>query len=260
MQKITKKLLAFRNDILEKSVGFFKKKPEHLFIFSHMRSRSSVLSHIIGSNPEVCGYSELQISYVNQDSLCEAKNSFLKESIGKPRYFLDKILHDHGFSSEIFSAENIKVIFLLREPESTIKSIINMGYLTGKNWYKDPSNALSYYNDRLHQLESLSLYSKGSYIFIDSDDLVNKPDLVLKKITAYLKLKKPLKKEYSIFENTGKPTFGDPSNNIKSGVLQVTKGYPDIVVPLNILEKAMVSYEKCKETLSKGSTFNFKHI
>ena len=44
-------------------------KPKYLFIFSHMRSRSSVLSHILGSNSQICGYSELQIPYIDKASI-----------------------------------------------------------------------------------------------------------------------------------------------------------------------------------------------
>jgi hypothetical protein len=38
-------------------------RTQYLFVISHMRSRSSLLSHILGSHPQVIGYSELHQSY-----------------------------------------------------------------------------------------------------------------------------------------------------------------------------------------------------
>ena len=168
------------------------------------------------------------------------------------KFLLDKILHDYELTDKVLEVTKPKVIFLLREPENTLKSIINMGYLTGIEWYKNPEKALKYYNNRLSQLEKLSKQVAGDYCFIESDDLVNTPEAILEKLTHWLNLKQPLKKEYSIFKNTGKPGYGDPSENIKSGVLEQTRRYPKIIIPPEILQQGKVSYSKCKEELLKG--------
>jgi hypothetical protein len=39
-------------------------------------------------------------------------------------------------SDEVINHTNAKLIFLLRDPESTVNSIINMGDLTGESNYK----------------------------------------------------------------------------------------------------------------------------
>jgi hypothetical protein len=62
------------------------------------------------------------------------------------------------------------MIFLLREPEGTIKSIINMGNLIGNQDYKNPKWALNYYRDRLKTIEgypSIIHYQNG--LFLDSE-------------------------------------------------------------------------------------------
>ena len=99
------------------------------------------------------------------------------------------------------------------------------------------------------QLENFSQQVKGNYYFIESDDLINNTDIVLDSLTDWLNLKTPLNKNYSLFENTGKPTYGDPSVNIKSGVLEKTKGHPDIVVPQHILQQGKIKYDQCKKIL-----------
>jgi hypothetical protein len=45
----------------------------YIFILSHMRSRSSLLSHILGSNREINGHSELHQNYTGRKSLLEMK-------------------------------------------------------------------------------------------------------------------------------------------------------------------------------------------
>src|SRR5690606_28951843 len=90
-------------------------KKRYLFIFSHMRSRSSVLSHILGSNPEVCGYKELHQPYKGLRSLLQMQ---LKLAVDlhpnfRNKYLLDKILNNYTISDAILNKKQPKIIFLL---------------------------------------------------------------------------------------------------------------------------------------------------
>lgn len=219
-----------------------------------MRSRSSVLSHILGSNPEICGYSELHLFYKNMIMLKKMKEELSSEHIlSKKQYLFDKILHNFDFSDEIFTATNSKFIFLLRKPESSFKSIINMGYLTGVDWYKDPKQVVNYYISRLEGLEKLSEKAKDNYFFLESDDLIENTETTLHNLSNWLMLKQPLNTEYTIFKNTGKPKFGDPSDKIKSGKIIKTEEHKDIVLPQEILQQGQIYYEKCKKILSSNA-------
>lgn len=228
---------------------FCKKK--YLFIVSHMRSRSTVLSHILGNNAEVCGYKELHFSYKNQLSLINmqiALKSDLKCSL-RNKYLLDKILHNSTISDEVLNKAQPKIILLLRVPEETIKSILNMGNKTGVDWHKDPIKVTDYYCKRLGQMEQLAHRVAKGYLFIESNDLIENSNEILQNITNWLKLKEPLKTTYNTFKDTGVMGFGDPMENIKSGVLQPTDSYPDIHVPEHLLSKANEAYDACKVTL-----------
>ena len=229
-----------------------KKDPKYIFILSHMRSRSSVLSHILGSNNSVCGYSELHNSYIHHTDIKKMKDTLYTDlkCDFRDKYLLDKILHtEYKISKEVFDTVSPKIIFLLRDPESTIKSIINMGYITGIAWYKDPAKASDYYCHRLSYLTNYAETFNGDGFFLESDKLINNTDQVLKELTKWLNLNKPLMRKYKKFNNTGKPGYGDPSDNIQIGELIKTKGYPDIEIPLEILQVAASSYEKCKNSL-----------
>jgi len=243
IQTKTKKLaiLAANPEIL-----FCKKR--YLFVVSHMRSRSSVLSHILGNNPEVCGYKELHRSYKGQLSLINMQIELVKDLKCKLRnkYLLDKILNNFTISDYMLNKAQPKILFLLREPEETIKSIMNMGFKTGVEWYKSPLKVTEYYCKRLRNIEQLSLRTDGGHLFIESKDLVENANETLKKITNWLQLVEPLKTTYATFKDTGIMGYGDPLENIKSGVLKPTKSYPNINVPEDLLSKAEVSYNKCK--------------
>ncbi|WP_417857390.1 hypothetical protein [Xanthomarina gelatinilytica] len=228
---------------------FCKKK--YLFIVSHMRSRSTVLSHILGNNSEVCGYKELHFSYKDRLSLINMQIALKKDLKCRLRnnYLLDKILHNSTISDEILNKAQPKIIFLLRIPEETIKSIMNMGLKTGVDWYKDPVQVTNYYCKRLGQMERLAHRVSKRYIFIESNDLIENSNEILQHITNWLNLKEPLKSTYTIFKDTGVMGFGDPLENIKSGVLQPTDSYPNIHVPEPLLSKANEAYDACKGTL-----------
>jgi hypothetical protein len=170
------------------------------------------------------------------------------------KYLLDKLLHNKLlFSENILKKVKPKIIFLLREPESTIKSIMNMGYITGTEWYKDPLKAADYYCSRLLRLEEYSKQMEGNYFFINSNDIIEDSENILDSLTDWLNLKEPLKKEYSIFPHTGKAGHGDPSQNIRSGIIKKTESYPEIEIPSDILRQATISYLACKNSLLRGS-------
>lgn len=216
-----------------------------------MRSRSSVLSHILGSNPEVCGYSELLISYLGYESLVKMKidlTNDLKCNF-KDKYLLDKILHNHlSISRALLVIAKPKIIFLLREPEATIKSIVSMGIFAKKEeWDKNTYELASdYYCSRLEYLERYARDLGCKYFFIESDDLLDNTEAVLLNLSKWLNLSENLIPEYLIFSKTGIFGSGDPSENIKLGILKKTDSYPNIKIPLEVLNVGKASYDKCR--------------
>ncbi|MBZ2167857.1 sulfotransferase family protein [Marinobacter sp. F4216] len=228
----------------------------YLFVLSHMRSRSSVLSHILGSNDSICGYSELHRSYINYMDILKMRVALyhdLKVDL-RGKYLLDKILHnEHEISGEVLKAVEPKVLFLLRNPRSSIKSIIKMGQISGMKIYEDPEKASEYYCSRLMRLTAYAEAVDPDYFFLESDDLVNKTEAVLRDLTKWLGLSSPLTSDYRFFNNTGKPGYGDRSEKIRAGRVIKTTGYPDINIPPELLRAAESAYQSCKLSLNKTS-------
>lgn len=222
----------------------------YVFIISHMRSRSSLLSHILGSNEEIVGYREFHQSYNNMQDLKRLRMKILfdtKETFSA-RYVLDKILNNNcELSDEILHMNNIKFIFLLREPTETLKSTIDLGDLTGIDWYKDVEQVKDYYIKRLDVMKKYVDIVYNRSFFIDSNDIVENTEEVLNDVSEWLMLDKKLDQNYSTFESTGKKNgAGDPSENISAGTIIKTES-KQVDIPEEIIKITYKHYEECKQ-------------
>ena len=230
-------------------------KSDYVFILSHMRSRSSVLSHILGSNDDICGYRELHHSYRIPLDLLKLKSDLYQDfgSEFRRKMLLDKVLHNNnGISRSILTADTTRIVFLVREPESTLKSIVMMGIQNNIPGYDNVQYITSYYCQRVEQLAKYAEILKGNYFFIASDRLLEEAEEVLDGLGAWLGLQTALSPYYKTFDRTGTPVAGDPSDNIKSGKLIKTKGAPDIEIPPEYLNRAREAYKKCIAVLTRN--------
>jgi hypothetical protein len=124
-----------------------------------------------------------------------------------------------------------------------------MGHLTGVARYQDPVQAVDYYCSRLLSLEDYSRTMGQGNLFVESNELVNNTADTLSTITNWLNLSQPLDKTYSFFPQTGEPGYGDPSANIKSGVMGQTSANYDVEIPLALLEQGEAAYVQCRDAL-----------
>lgn len=207
-----------------KQVFQFAKHPKlgcniskNIFLFSHMRGNTSLLSHLIGSNSQVAGYYEQHINYRSKLDLLRLRLKYTSEHTieGTPKYFFDKLLHNNNSVTKNILKES-KNIICIRNPVSSINSITS---LYSKNNLSHPYSsfhfATSYYLERLVFLDELS--KKIDFLFVDADKLTSKPSAVLKSISSYLELDEPLKETYTVNALTGKKGAGDSSNNLQAG-------------------------------------------
>ena len=235
----------------------FYSKKDYIFIFSHMRSYSSLLSHILGSNKDISGYAEIHQSYINWiDFLMLRYNVYqINGRSLKGRFVLDKILHNNCTVSEnILRRKNINFIFMLREPESTIKSIINMFTKSQARWLKDLNSVFDYYKERLTVLEFYSKIVGKRGLFIDAEYLFIKTEEILYFLYEWLELNEKLTPKYSIFEKTGIQHYGDTSKNIMSGKIVGKTSYDYIDIPEKKLIEIKENYLNCKDILIKNCT------
>ncbi|MCQ8849718.1 sulfotransferase family protein [Alteromonas stellipolaris] len=238
--KMDKALLILKNPrvLLEKQ--------NYILILSHMRSRSSLLSHVLGSHDEVCGYGELHYDYPKKSSLLKMHVELLKDTGQSTTkgFFLDKLLHNSFVvSNEILERSNVHILILIREPEATVKSIVKMGEVTGDKGYLDVEAMLKYYTNRLTYLHRIAQEYEGVLI-VDSDDIVNSTAETLSEIKNWLGLGAELTSSYKKFKKTGSAGHGDPSLNISAGEIIKTQNDLALEFDPTMLNKAKEIYSK----------------
>jgi hypothetical protein len=231
-----------------------------LFVVSHMRSFSTLLCHILGSHPEISGYGEAQLSYFSRLDLQRLARK-VQQITGNPvlgRYVLDKILHNHReIAPAILDRPEIKVLFLLRNPEDTFRSILNMSHARGpKGKYSDPARVLDYYVTRLRQLEGYCTRLGGNARFVESEGLLCDTERVLVELSRWLELGEPLKADYRTFRLTGEAGYGDPSPTILAGTVVRNdedrhRHYVPMPIPDALLQQGLAAHALCREGLAK---------
>ncbi len=229
--------------------------PRTLFILSHMRSNSTLISHFLGSHPDIAGYRELHLSYRSWSDIMRMRYRLRAEaSHAKPIFLLDKILHNNLYVSPThLRSKNAWFLITLRQPERTIKSIVAMATKNGNARYDTLEKSAAYYSARLKCLVDMAEHiPRGQALFLPSDAIVSDTERTLSKLQAWLDLSAPLSSEYRIFEHTGKRFGGDPSKNIGAGrVIQTNAhAYDNITVPANILADLIDQHERACEVLA----------
>jgi hypothetical protein len=192
----------------------------NLFVLGHMRSYSSLLCHILGSHPQIDGYCETHIKYRTRFDLLRLRSRVVKLT-GEPlrgRYILDKMLHNYPLSAGILRNPNTLGIVLVRRPQPTVQSIVNMGlHYSDIAWHRDLDAVARYYEARLAALVGLADALRGRVMFIEGETLLARTLDVLQRIGGLLELSEPLRSDYRRFAHTGEGGFGDPSEVISTG-------------------------------------------
>ena len=146
----------------------------YILLISHMRSHSSLLAHILGSHPEIDGYSELHRRYDSRMDLREMTRR-IEEATGRlrrGRYALDKLLHNAGhIDAAILRRDDVEVVFLIRNPVDTIPSIVRTSRAVDLSLPEAaPEAAINYYVTRLERLGQYSELLGERAAFRPEDD------------------------------------------------------------------------------------------
>ena len=227
-----------------------KKHPRSaLFILSHMRSYSSVLSHVLGSHPQIDGYCETHLRYRFSFDLLRLKWR-VRKLTGEPlrgRYVLDKILHNYSVATAILENSRTRGIILLRQPVDVVQSIVHMGrHLDLNEQNSNVANATQYYIERLGQLTKLARIFGNRAAFVESEMLMSRTQDTLVFLQDFLGLDSPIERRYRSFSKTGKPGYGDPSEMIHSGEIgRRSQQRPTYSIPSTLLADAVAAHGEC---------------
>ena len=234
-----------------------------LWMLSHMRSGSSLLTHILNTNPDIAGYGETHISYGSAEdfkqlllkvywdsreyrNLADLAHLTLHET-----YVLDKLLHNTKLTNEdLLLSENIKIIFLIREPVRTLNSIRDLK----PTWSEEKT--LGYYCGRLQKLVAYAekVDNPGRLLFMRHDQLLNETTAVFTSLQHFLGTQTGFTEEYQVLKTTGAKHVGDHRGNIKSGQIVRTPRQLKETVSLASIEQAQGVYQASCDRLAQLST------
>lgn len=222
-----------------------------LFVLSHMRSYSSLLSHVLGSHPDIDGYCETHLRYRFPLDVLRLHWK-VKRLTGEPlrgRFLLDKILHNYAVSRAILANPRTRAVFLLREPTEVVQSIIHMGrHLDPQEQNTNVEQVVGYYEARLLRLAELAPVLGRRAAFLESSALMESTDEALEFLRDYLDLSQPLERRYRSFAKTGAPGFGDPSPAIRSGeILAQSHRREEVPVPDSLIQRVKAAHAQCLE-------------
>jgi len=199
-----------------------------IFLIGHMRSLSTLLSHQIGSNPDVAGYIEAHQKYRNWLDLLQLEHKIDLAGGHAPRgrFLFDKILHPLEIRDAILQREDLKIILMAREPDATVRSIVKIS----SGGHDTISEAADHYSLRLAQLREILDRRSGRVLYLEAEALLDDSAATLAEITEYLGLVTPLTESYERFPMTGTAKFGDPSQWISAGTIVRKRGSEKIEI------------------------------
>jgi hypothetical protein len=233
-----------------------------LFVLSHQRSGSSLLVHLLNTNPKVLGYGETLIHYASERDLWRLPLMIMartRKPVALQRYVVDKLLYDELIEEpSLLRSDKLRTIFLVREPKGALQSLIQAPKLNG--WPQQPDAnrdhvnqelAARYYCDRLRDLEEYArtIDDKGRSLFITFDQLLERTGEVFRGFQELLQVGTPFSEQYEILRTTGTSGYGDVSANIKRGFVDRQIQRPQCPVRQDLVEETVSAFDLCCTTL-----------
>lgn len=220
---------------------------QRIYLLSHMRAFSSLIGHILGSNPHINGYYEMHLPYTRAKNLDEQLRIYTQSESLKSGslYLFDKLLHnDYPLDTAILSGAGNTILIGIRSPEDCLKSIIHLFQAKDTvHPYADPRQATDYYIERLKTLATFSENNPGQYYYFDSELIISDSHNLLRTLTRWCQLETALPDRYQMFSQTGKAGAGDSSGQILSGRIERNSNdYPGVCLDADLISRAEQAY------------------
>ena len=234
-----------------------------ILIMGHMRSGSTLLLHLLMSHSQIIGCGERNTAYRaprDLDRLAVESRLRAGSLLRAYQYAADQINHTRFTPVErLLDHARVRLLFLVREPEPTIASIIAVAgrYYPSFGWTVE--RAAAYYMERLHALERIAsgLANPASGIFLTHDDLVRRSVETLHLLERYLNLAESLSPRYDLQEFTGRR--GDPMDGVRRGRIDPLRPDRRIELPEEVLARVRASHASCVTVLRRFVTFRSLH-
>ena len=185
-----------------------------VFILAHMRCGSTALSNVLCSREEVSGYGETHTWYDGRGAVGRlAINLQLRGALHwPPQILFDKILHTHLHAQAPDAFFAARAVFMLREPEPTIRSIARLfaGKPNRQGW-DTLAGAAAYYAERTRALAQVwDRFAPERRFALSHRRLLEDPEAALAALSGQLGFDPPLANSYASQKASRTGGGGDP--------------------------------------------------
>jgi hypothetical protein len=165
-----------------------------ILILAHERSGSTLLAQLLNTTSEITGIGEARILYKSINDLKTLMGKVdweLGQTKKMSKYVFDKLVSNGlPVPDEILENNQVYVIFLVREAERTISSMLKSGFHL--SWGQ--KEALDCYCNRLLTMKNYAkkIQNKQRTLFLTYEQLVNETQLVLTALQDFFGIRRPL--------------------------------------------------------------------
>lgn len=226
----------------------------YLFVLAHPRSGSTVVSHVLQTNPDIVGFGEHHVGYDTESDLVglATRNAWFDRAPDTTTpYTMDKIVwNHHGLGDPVVRHPDTRFVFLVREPRATLESYRRM--------FDDmptDERRLESYEKRLLGLIDIAerVDDPSRCALVTYQDLIERTSDVLAWLSSWLELSTPLTPDYELNRKSGSQSWGDPSEHIKAGkIITVQRDLGEI--DPEVLERAHAVHRDACERLRQLTT------
>jgi hypothetical protein len=225
-----------------------------LLVLGHMRSGSTLLLHLLLTNPAISALGERNATYASTSDLARlviATRLGRRAPFARFRYVADQINHNQLTPNRrVLEDPRVRLIFLLRQPGASLASLLDLSRTHYQGSWS-VARAVDYYVDRLRLLADLGdrLSLEGRAAFLTYEELTRQPAVILARLQAFLQMSSGFSETYGLQPFTG--TRGDPGPHIGTGRIAGPRAIDALELPAPILERAMQAHARCREALAR---------
>jgi len=228
-------------------------RPEVVLILGHMRSGSTLVFHILRSDPAIAGLGERNAAYDSAADLSRlviAAARARRNPLARFKYVVDQINHSRFTPEpEVLHHPRVRLLFLLREPLGAIASLLE---LTRKHYEPWPvERAVEYYVERVSTLAQYarSVERPDRTAFLTYQDVTERSNQSLSGLAAFLGTGSPFPETYPVHDSTGRR--GDPGPVISGGRISSPRTHASPPGSDAQLAPAQQAYEESLRTLER---------
>ena len=228
--------------------------PAVLLLLGHMRSGSTLLLHLLLTNPQIAAVGERNAVYASRADFARlAMEARLarRSLFGRIRFVVDQVNHSHLTPvPALLTDARVRVLFLLRRPEASLSSLLDLS----RSYYNSTwsvAKAVDYYVTRLEGLVRLAdgIATPDRAAFICYENLLEAPETTLDALRGWLRLGGPLATRYQMQPFTR--SRGDPGTTIGAGTIVRKAPFKDDRLGEADLLPARRAYELCRQALAR---------